>query len=141
MGRKSTGTVRVLTNDEGRKQWHAKWTRADGTRTPWLPIDPSIPLDDEVGAKACAARLAPKVKAASANGGKGETIDAFVSDVFDAREAEGKTSVGRERRMWKARISPKLGALAVADVSKEQIEDFRDYLRRRGAQAHRGRQG
>jgi integrase len=57
-----------------------------------------------------------------------KTLDAFAAGVFDRREGEGKSSIGRERRMWKARISERLGALAVKAVTKEQIEDFRDYL-------------
>ncbi len=56
------------------------------------------------------------------------TIDSFADDVFDRREAEGKTSVGRERRLWKARVSERLGAHPVATVPKDKIEDFRDYL-------------
>ena len=42
MSRRSTGTVRILQNDDGRPQWHAKWTKADGHRTPWTPLPPTI---------------------------------------------------------------------------------------------------
>jgi hypothetical protein len=42
MSRKSTGTVRILKNDKGERQRHAKWTRADGTRSRWLPLPPGI---------------------------------------------------------------------------------------------------
>lgn len=38
------------------------------------------------------------------------------------------TSVGRERRIWKARVSQRLGASPIATVPKEKIEDFRDSL-------------
>jgi hypothetical protein len=87
MGRRSTGTVRVLQGEHGR-QWHAKWTRADGTRTEWLPLDPAIRLDDVARAKALAARLALRVRRASAVGGAGaaETVDY-------AQRREGPASV------------------------------------------------
>jgi hypothetical protein len=42
--------------------------------------------------------------------------------------AEGKSSAERERRIWKARLSKRLGVLPVAAVTKDKIEDFRDYL-------------
>ena len=56
------------------------------------------------------------------------TLNAFADEVFDRREAEGKSSVGRERRMWKARVSDRIGSLPVTTIPKEKIEDFRDYL-------------
>jgi integrase len=60
--------------------------------------------------------------------GEAKTLDAFAAGVFDRRKAEGKSSVGRERRMWKARVSERLGILPVATVTKDKVEDFRDYL-------------
>jgi hypothetical protein len=62
MGRKSTGTVRVMPNSQGVPQWHARFTRADKSRTTWLPLDPTIPADDEPRARRCAAGLATQVK-------------------------------------------------------------------------------
>ncbi len=64
MARKSTGTVRIL-----RQQWHAKWTRADGSRIEW-----EIPVDDLTAAKACASRMAPKIRAASRDDPRGVQI-------------------------------------------------------------------
>src|ERR1019366_1497761 len=52
MGRKSTGTVRVLRNDKGEPQWHAKWTRADGTRSEWVALSAKIAIDGNAGAGA-----------------------------------------------------------------------------------------
>ena len=69
-----------------------------------------------------------KARQEQLRGRQAGTVDSFAEDVFDRREAEGKTSVSRERRMWKARISDRLGAFPIATVTKEQIEDFRDYL-------------
>jgi integrase len=60
--------------------------------------------------------------------GDERSLDTFASGVFDRREAEGKSSVGRERRMWKARVAERLGPFPVAAVTREKIEDFRDYL-------------
>jgi len=57
------GLVPRPPNAQGVEQWHARFTRADGSRTKWLPLDPSISLEDEPKARACAAKLAPQVKA------------------------------------------------------------------------------
>jgi hypothetical protein len=58
MPRKATGTVRILRNAHGERQWHGKWTHDDRTRSEWLPLPGRIALDDVEGAKACAAKLA-----------------------------------------------------------------------------------
>lgn len=60
--------------------------------------------------------------------GSETTLDAFRASLAAARTAEGKTSVGREQRIWKGRVSPILGHLPIGDVTRDQIEDFRDGL-------------
>jgi len=81
MSRKATGTVRVIGG-----RWHAKFTRADGTRSPWVPI-PGVALADVAGAKAYAARQATRVKSAGLAGDKRETVEAYSERWLAARPA------------------------------------------------------
>ena len=74
MSRKSTGTVRILRNDDGELAWHGKFTHDDGTRSEWLPLPGRIELDDVEGAKACAARIAPGIRVAGSGGVAVETL-------------------------------------------------------------------
>jgi hypothetical protein len=87
MSRRST--VRVLLNDDGAPQWHAKWTKADGSRTPWTPLPPTIRVDDREGAKREAARLAPAIKRASAGRTGAETVREYGTRWQEARAARG----------------------------------------------------
>ncbi len=135
MGRKSTGTVRLLRAEDpkrhGELQWHAKWTRADGTRTEWLPLDPKIehgPCCAVPGcahfleAKACAAGMAPKVRAASVGDGAGETVADWFKRLHAAKEAKGLSSVGDMRGRAKKWILPGLEARAMTAVTREHVE-------------------
>lgn len=118
MARRATGTVRVLRNDEGVLQWHAKWTRADRSRTPWMPIDPSIPLDDEPAARACAARLAPKIRAASENGGAGETVQQYAKRWLEGRS---KRCVSEDRTRL-AHAFRTIGHLPAATCTRDDMK-------------------
>jgi integrase len=127
MGRKSTGTVRVLQGETG-PQWHAKWTRADGTRTEWLPLPPSIPLDDEPGAKACAARMAPKVRQASSEGrSEVETVEAYSKRWLDDREGR-VNSIRDDRSRMRDHVLPTLGRLDARTFTRDDVEQLRDAL-------------
>jgi integrase len=139
MGRKSTGTVRILRNEHGEPAWHARWTRADGTRSDWLPLPDAIPVgacchatspecEHRRQAKATAARMAPKVRAASANEGKGETCDDYFNRLAKARAADGIRSVAKDRYTWLKWISPRIGKRPIAEVSRDEIEDVRNSL-------------
>jgi len=78
MSRKSTGTIDYRSNPDapGTRCWCARYTRADRTRTPWQPLDPSIPESDREGAEACAATYAPIARATTKNG-NGESVEAY----------------------------------------------------------------
>lgn len=127
MGRKSTGTVRILKNDKDKPQWHAKWTRADGTRTDWEPLDPKIALDDLVGAKACAARMAPRIRYASADGKGGETVEQYAKRWLDDREGR-VNSIRDDRSRMRDHIAPTLGPLDVRTFTRDDVEQLRDAL-------------
>ena len=124
MGRRSTGTVRILRNDQGRLQWHAKWTRADGSRTDWTELDPLIPLDDEAKAKACAARMAPKVKRASAIGSAVETVGEYADRWCDWRKAKGLGCVQDDRTLLSHHILPTIGSLDVRTIGNAALRSL-----------------
>ena len=75
MSRKATGTVDYRQNPDapGTRCWCARYTTADKKRTPWQPLDPSIPEDDRAAAEACAATIAPTARATTRDG-KGESV-------------------------------------------------------------------
>ena len=58
-GQKLAGSVKWLRNKKtGKPCWHARFTMNDKTRSPYKALDPSIPYEDEAGAKACAVETA-----------------------------------------------------------------------------------
>jgi hypothetical protein len=57
-GRPATGAVKwQYSKKYGRDCWHGRVKLADNSR-PWVPLDPSIPADDEPRARACAVKTA-----------------------------------------------------------------------------------
>jgi len=143
-----TGSVEPLRHADGSRYFRARIRLADGSR---VRVDVPDNYATPAGGKTAAERAGfyaaalqereddggengPLLVAKRANEARqqavqsGTTVDGFADGVFGRREAEGKSSVGRERRMWKGRISKRLGALSIVDVPKETIEDFRDYL-------------
>jgi integrase len=122
MARKSTGTVRVI-----RGQWHAKWTRGDGTRTEWLPLDPRIALDDEPGAKAEARRLAPEALRARAPGSAAETVEGYAKRWLDDREGR-VSSIRNDRSRLRDHVMPTLGSLDASKFTRDDVEKLRDVL-------------
>jgi len=81
MARKSTGSVRLI-----RGQWHARFTLPTGQRSDYIALDPQI--RDEAGARALAARMAAKVRAAGVDGANVETV-----------------AVGQREDFWRTRIA------------------------------------
>lgn len=126
MGRRSTGTVRLMPNEQGVEQWHARFTRADGTRTKWLPLDPRIAPEDEAGARACAAKLAPQVKAIDPGTGV-ETVAKYAERWLADREGR-IIGVERNRTQLRDYVLPVLGALDVRKFGRDDVERVRDNL-------------
>jgi integrase len=126
MGRKNTGTVRILKNANGERQWHAKYTLADGERGDWEPLDRKIPLDDKGAAQAEAARLAPKVRAASFTAG-GETVEQYAKRWLDDRDGR-VNSIRDDRSRMRDHVLPTLGRLEAAMFTRDDVERLRDLL-------------
>jgi len=120
MGRKSTGTVRVLQGEKG-PQWHAKWTRADGTRTEWEPLPPEIDVADVACAKAKAASMAPRVRQASAGGGPVETVAHYAKRWHEWRTGRGLRCVTEDRTRI-AHALPTIGHLPIGDVTRDDLK-------------------
>lgn len=139
VGRKSTGTVRVLRDDRGQLRWHAKWTRSDGTRSKWLtlpgapiPVAPCCNVTDpecehRLQAKASAARLASKVLVASAGNGKAETVAAYSKRWLDDREGRVK-SLRSDRARLACHALDLIGSDDVRTIGRERVEVVRDSL-------------
>jgi len=128
MGRKGTGTVRVLPNKDGIAQWHARFTRGDGSRTNWIELDPNIPLDDDVKAKQCAAKAAPRVRCATMpEGSDTETFGAYAARWLDDREGR-VNSIRDDRSRMRDHVLPELGALEVRTFTRDDVERLRDEL-------------
>jgi integrase len=127
VGRKATGTVRILNGEDGKPAWHGRWTRADGTRSDWLPLPGVIALDDEAGAKACAARMAPRIRARSANNGQGETVEQYSKRWLDDRDGRVH-SIRDDRSRMRDHVLPTLGHLGAATFTRDDVEQLRDLL-------------
>jgi hypothetical protein len=93
----STGTVRILLNEDHEPQWHAKWTKANGKRSPWTAIAPAIPAvetpENRAAAKAYAARKAPLVRKGSDGQAPIETVAAWFGHLHDHKESLGLSTV------------------------------------------------
>ncbi|MGD0679675.1 MAG: site-specific integrase, partial [Polyangiaceae bacterium] len=124
MSRPSTGTVRILLNDDGQRQWHARWTLSDGSRGPYTPLPASIRLDDEAAAKAYAAKLAPRIRKASAKGGGTgvETVADYAERWCAARKAKGLGCASGDAVMLERHVLPVIGALAMTQVGKADLK-------------------
>lgn len=72
--------------------------------------------------------MAPKVKAASANDGEGETCNDYFSRLAKARTAEGIKSVPKDGYVWGKWISRHIGMRPIAEVTRDEIEDVRNAL-------------
>lgn len=123
MGRRAKGTVDLLPGEDGKLTWKAKWTRADGGRTPWTPI-PGIPAVEEQrpAAEAYAARLAPKVRAASQNDGAGERCDQWFERFYAWKKSRAVSTSVEMHNRYKRYVSPEIGRLTPGAVKPEHLE-------------------
>jgi len=127
MSRASKGTVAWRRDIEtGAPCWHARFTRADGTRTNWIPLDPSIAEDDEDGARACAAEFAGTAKRTTKDG-KGESVAAYSKRWLDARVGRVQ-SVADDRARIRDHVLHVLGALEARAFTRDDVERVRDDL-------------
>jgi integrase len=92
MARRSTGTVDWRWSAELQRHcWHGRWTRGDGSRTPWHALDPEILETDEAAAHECAARFAPIAKATTKDG-KGELVASYATRWLASRAPKTRTA-------------------------------------------------
>jgi hypothetical protein len=69
MSRKSVGTVEYRYSTVLKQYcWHARFTRGDRTRTPWIELDPSLRQNEKTAAQALAASFAYYAKACTKDG-------------------------------------------------------------------------
>ena len=140
MSRKASGTVRILKDDHGKPQWHGKWTRADGTRSKWLPLPGGIAVEPccyptepacahRRQANAEAARMAPKVRQASEEQPRGaETVQSYADRWHKWRESRGLVCVADDRARMKTHAFDVIGSLDVAAVTRRDLERLVEHL-------------
>jgi len=117
-----------MPNAQGREQWHARFTRADGKRSNWLPLDPRIKPDAEVEARRCAATLAAQVTARTTVPAGVETCDGWRERYLKFCAEQGLTTVPTKRYRWHKWISPTIGGRTPASITRDDIENVRDSL-------------
>jgi hypothetical protein len=87
-GRPATGWVKWR-----RGQWYVMLTLGNGER-PWVALDPNIPHEDVVGAKACAKLVSDEARAVGAvPKSTKETVGQWFGRFHDHKEARGLSSV------------------------------------------------
>lgn len=128
MSRKSTGTVAWRPNPDrpGTSCWHARYTRGDGTRTPWRALDPNIPEDDRARAEACALQFVGDAKALTKDG-KGETVAHYAKRWLDDREGRVH-SLDTDRSRMRDHVLTVLGSFSVLTFTRDDVERLRDDL-------------
>jgi integrase len=126
MSKPSTGTVRILLNDDHVPQWHAKWTKANGKRSPWTAIDPKILAVDtpenRAAAKAYAASKAPAVKRGSEGQAAIETVADWFGRLHDHKESLGLATVKDMRGRTSKWILPGIEQKDMREITREDIE-------------------
>ena len=136
MGRKATGTVRLLSDGHGGRQWHARFTRANGERSKeWEPLDPQIKPDDRAGAQALAARMALKVTRVSAGRPAGESVAEYADRWCEWREGRGLGCVRDDRILLRLHLLPLIGHLDVRAVTRDELKGL---VKELDAKARRG---
>jgi integrase len=115
-----------MPNSQGVPQWHARFTRADKSRTTWLPLDPTIPPGDEARARTCAAWLASQVKHVDVVKGI-EPVASYAERWLADREGR-IVAVADNRSRMRLHILPLIGECDVRTFSRNDVEAVRDSL-------------
>jgi hypothetical protein len=106
----------------------ARFTRADGTRSNWLPLDPRIKPDARDEAERCAATLAAQVTARTTAAAGVETCDGWHARYLAYCTERGLCTVGDKGYRWRKWISPTIGGKPPAGVTREDVEAIRNDL-------------
>lgn len=139
---KHTGTIQSWTDADGKKQWRARITLADGFRQ-WIPVPVGY---SEARARAFAAAMQEqeakhgnllaarlerlrKVARAEGTAAVGETADAWFDRYLPTLEC-GESHRRITRHNWKKWIAPIVGPKSMADLTRSDLEDVRDKLDR-----------
>jgi integrase len=125
------GTLQKFIDANGKPYWRVRVTLADGTRR-YLPER----FTNELLAREYATEKAALVDAHGITSAMvtrpqvplGETCDQYFERLLEARKAERIFRIDGERFAWRKWISPVIGQLPVATVSRDKIEDVRDNL-------------
>jgi integrase len=128
MSRPCTGTVdwRPNANRPGTYCWHARYTRADGSRTKWEALDESIGKDDEDGARTFAAEFASLARATTRDGA-GETLASYSARWLADRKTR-LVSIRNDESRLRDHVLPIVGHRSVLTLDRNTVESVRDAL-------------
>ena len=119
------GTIKWLWSPTLKREcWRARWTRGDGTRTPWHDLDTSLLQSDEGGARRCAASFAGVAKATTKDG-TGESLTSFSARWLATREPRRAKD---NRSHLTHHILPLLGRISVQRIEHAHGDELVAYL-------------
>ncbi len=127
-GRPATGHLKYFGN-----RWHVRVTLADGTRSPWIDLDPNIPEDDRARARSCALVLSNEARdGGDVRAAVQETVAEYAKRWLEDREERGiGTVASHDRGRLGKHVFPKLGALDVRTFGREDVERLVEDLDRK----------
>ena len=125
MARPATGWIRWRRNKKtGVVHWHVQLTLKDGTRSPWVPLDPSIPESDRARAQACATTVSDDARERGfVSDEVKETVAEYAKRWLEAREGR-IASVRDNASHLEHHVLPVLGAIDMQAITRKEIERF-----------------
>lgn len=132
MSRPNRGTVAWRRDAESRTGawcWHARFTRGDGSRTNWIPLDAKIPESDRGAAELYAESFVGAAKATMGDG-TGISVEAYVARWLAGRVGR-VASVEDDRARIRLHVLPTIGKLEARAFTRDDVERLRDALDRK----------
>jgi integrase len=123
MSRKITGSPEYRGG-----RWQVKVTKPDGSR-PWVDLPGSIPRDDPERAKRVALIVATRIhNGDSVPMERGETVLEYGARWYGWRKKRAVSSAGEDLSHLRTHFFEKHGALPMAGIMREHLEDFVTHL-------------
>jgi integrase len=108
-------------HDEGKSHWHAR------ARGRWVPLDARIAEENSGAATAAALEVALEVVSGAWTEGASETVSEYSKRWLASREGR-VNSIRDDRSRLRDHVLPLVGHLAVATLTRDDVENVRDAL-------------